>query len=377
MISKQPLVQQMDALLKQINEQFDQLTQENAQPSLIEVGLFEATVQYFAAHVRAFHQLSAPEPILIETERVYSAPPAQEDAAPVVMTSEFLNEPLSSTNVEQDEDLETVSADEEVYTLESDDIFPDEGEHEFSDLEDTTTDEDTSTYAAFEEEPEVAPKQEEESRSSSYFTPFDTSFDTSMDAGKEAEDDFVADNQDFLNEEERMTEEEIMTEEENIPEEKNIFDEDVVAEENLLDKKEIAEESFTAPSIPFEDKNIREMPEAPARPMSINERLALQMKEASAQSSTSEASKNIFEEPVEKVKDIRMIISLNDKLLFIKDLFNGYSLAYSEAMELLNRYDSFDEAHAFLESNYAIKNQWQEKPATTEKLYSLMRKRFH
>jgi hypothetical protein len=343
MISKQPLVQQMDTLLKQINEQFAQLTQEKAHTSYIEVGLFEATVQYFAAHVRAFHQLSAPEPMLVETEMVYSAAPPQENEAPVVMTSEFLNEPLTNANIEQDEDLETVAEDDEVYTLESDDIFPDEGEQEFSDLENETTFE-----TEFEDEPEINPISAEETRSSSFFTPFDAPFDAAFDTSKDEEQ------QHFIAEDDGET-----------------------------------EEISKAPEIPVEEKNVQETPvidtnptaatepETPTRPLSINERLALQMKEASAQSHSAETSKNIFEEPVEKVKDIRMIISLNDKLLFIKDLFNGYSLAYSEAMELLNRYDSFDEAHAFLESNYAIKNQWQEKPATTEKLYSLMRKRFH
>jgi hypothetical protein len=76
------------------------------------------------------------------------------------------------------------------------------------------------------------------------------------------------------------------------------------------------------------------------------------------------------------VLDIKTAINLNDKLLFIKDLFNGYSLAYSEAVELLNRFDNFAEADAFLQSNYALKNGWSEKPQTVEKLYAILRKRF-
>ncbi|MEO8796051.1 MAG: hypothetical protein ABI390_11325 [Daejeonella sp.] len=74
--------------------------------------------------------------------------------------------------------------------------------------------------------------------------------------------------------------------------------------------------------------------------------------------------------------DLKSMISLNNKLLFVKDLFNGYSLAYSEAIELVNRYDNFDDADKFLQQNYAIKNNWSDKPGTTEKLYEVLNLRF-
>ncbi len=76
------------------------------------------------------------------------------------------------------------------------------------------------------------------------------------------------------------------------------------------------------------------------------------------------------------VSDLKSIINLNDKLLFIKDLFNGYSLAYSEAIEIINRFDSFDAADNFLKTNYAQKNNWASKQATADKLYELLNRRF-
>lgn len=78
----------------------------------------------------------------------------------------------------------------------------------------------------------------------------------------------------------------------------------------------------------------------------------------------------------EKVVDLKTAVSLNDKLVFIRDLFNGYSLAYSEAIELLNRFSNFNEADAFLQANYAFKNEWSSKPQTVEKFYSILRKKF-
>ena len=76
------------------------------------------------------------------------------------------------------------------------------------------------------------------------------------------------------------------------------------------------------------------------------------------------------------VQDLPALISLNDKLLFIKELFNGYNLAYAEAINILNRYTNFEQAEQFLKANYAGKNNWKDKPATAERFYELLRKRF-
>ncbi len=110
-----------------------------------------------------------------------------------------------------------------------------------------------------------------------------------------------------------------------------------------------------------------------SRPMTINEILQQQRKTGSA------AAINVtspITSGVDRSVDLKTVINLNDKLLFIKDLFNGYTLAYSEAVELLNRYNSFAEADAFLQTNYALKNNWADKPQTVEKLYAVLRKKF-
>lgn len=111
--------------------------------------------------------------------------------------------------------------------------------------------------------------------------------------------------------------------------------------------------------------------ELPTKPLTINE-LIQQQKQAGVnvtqQYQTSTAQ--------EKVLDLKSAVSLNDKLLYIKDLFNGYSLAYSEAIELLNRFNNFAEADAFLQANYALKNSWSDKPQTVDKFYTLLQKKF-
>lgn len=113
--------------------------------------------------------------------------------------------------------------------------------------------------------------------------------------------------------------------------------------------------------------------EVPSRPLTLNEIIS-QQKQAGVQSRVYQVSQSGSSD---KLTDIKTGISLNDKLLFIKDLFNGYSLAYSEAVELLNRFNSYAEADAFLQTNYAVKNRWADKPHTVEKLYEVLRRRYN
>lgn len=74
--------------------------------------------------------------------------------------------------------------------------------------------------------------------------------------------------------------------------------------------------------------------------------------------------------------DLKSMVNLNDKLLFVKDLFNGYSLAYSEAVELANRCNSYEDAIAFLQATYAGKNKWADKQSAVSKFYEILSRRF-
>ena len=102
--------------------------------------------------------------------------------------------------------------------------------------------------------------------------------------------------------------------------------------------------------------------------LTINERIMAQM--------ASKGSNYTEQASVQKIDDLKQAINLNDKLLYIKDLFNGYSLAYSEAIEILNRFTTIEEADTFLKKNYVAKNDWDSKPETTAKLYALLKRRY-
>jgi hypothetical protein len=103
-------------------------------------------------------------------------------------------------------------------------------------------------------------------------------------------------------------------------------------------------------------------------PLTLNERIAAQ--KGLAQPTAKVAVTGTA------VQDLQSLITLNDKLLFVKELFNGYNLAYSEAINILNRYTNFDQAEQFLKANYAGKNNWKDKPATAERFFDILKQRF-
>jgi hypothetical protein len=78
----------------------------------------------------------------------------------------------------------------------------------------------------------------------------------------------------------------------------------------------------------------------------------------------------------EPIADLKAIINLNDKLVFVKDLFNGYSLAYQEAIDTLNKLSSLEEAKSYLEENYAQANDWASHETTATRFYELVSRRY-
>jgi hypothetical protein len=79
---------------------------------------------------------------------------------------------------------------------------------------------------------------------------------------------------------------------------------------------------------------------------------------------------------INPIIDLKQGINLNEKLLFIKDLFNGYNLAYSEAIDLINKMNNFETADLFLKNNYAVKNNWAAKQETVDRFYEILNRRF-
>jgi len=135
-------------------------------------------------------------------------------------------------------------------------------------------------------------------------------------------------------------------------------------------KEELSETILNPDYTIFEESNAEEKgnitTETEEHPLTMNEILA-------SQTTHSTVSSQFVQR---QVKDLKSMINLNDKLLFVRDLFNGYSLSFSEAIEILNRFESFEAADNFLKQNYSSKNNWAEKQNVADKFYEILNKRF-
>lgn len=156
-------------------------------------------------------------------------------------------------------------------------------------------------------------------------------------------------------------------EDENIPDENDAFKK---AEKRKPGNSAVTEANNEVTAAPADDISGPEVPPKATEEelLTINEKISSQLSDKGI-ARTEQLS-------VKPIGDIKLAITLNDKLLYVKDLFNGYNLAYSEAVEILNRFNTFEEAMRFLKTNYVTKNNWESKPATTEKFYALLKRRY-
>ncbi|MEJ7560139.1 MAG: hypothetical protein WKF66_17650 [Pedobacter sp.] len=134
--------------------------------------------------------------------------------------------------------------------------------------------------------------------------------------------------------------------------------------EDDLKAQEIPKPTHTFVPDKVEDKIVQ--PSATAPRPTLNELLAANQK---PNNSNNEAT-------APTITDLKKSVNLNEKLLYIKDLFNGYNLAYSEAIDIINKLPDFKSADAFLQHNYAVKNNWQSRQSTVDKFYELLKQRF-
>lgn len=180
------------------------------------------------------------------------------------------------------------------------------------------------------------------------------------------DDEDLPEEEEFLDGEDEADEAEPKAEEEKVEVEIPLLPAEEIKEDT---EERIAIELGKAPVIEPLKPEIKA--EEPAKEkdevFTINQRISAQL------GANSNASDQANAQPIANLKQA---ITLNDKLLFIKDLFNGYSLAYSEAIEILNRFNTYEEANRFLTKNYTHKNNWESKPETMDKFFALLKRRY-
>ncbi|WP_316807039.1 hypothetical protein [Pedobacter agri] len=391
MMNQQDIFKKVGNILGELNEQYQFLAQNPQQLNDLEVELFLANADFLADHVRIVQKLSssaketaqpqaaalvAEEPISLadEMEAAKGYKEAEECFDPAeleeVVTAEEAEERVDvkqEHEVEDDEEIQEATAEK----ISDKDFFkPDQDDHSFEfvlgnhSIDDKFDYEDKSVEEIFDR---PLSKDEEE-----------------VLAQKKIIHEKVAEHSPLEDEVSAAEDDEIGPEPFLIP-----HDEQPIAVEETK-KEEIALEA-PVPAKPIEalrdvemDEPIISPPVVQEKPIFTPEAVPVRPPVQPISSSPTPSLNDLLakthaqgEEPAKApIADLKQGISLNEKLLFIKDLFKGYNLAYSEAIDIVNKMNSFEAADSFLQSNYAVKNDWASKQSTVDQFYELLNRRF-
>jgi len=76
------------------------------------------------------------------------------------------------------------------------------------------------------------------------------------------------------------------------------------------------------------------------------------------------------------VKDLRKAIGINDRYLFINELFRGDEAMYERSLKTINSYSFLPEAEYWIQRELKIKLGWDEDSATVQHFDQLVKRRF-
>jgi hypothetical protein len=108
----------------------------------------------------------------------------------------------------------------------------------------------------------------------------------------------------------------------------------------------------------------KEINESSARPESLNDRL---------KQSKFELSDMLTEAPV---RDLKKAIGVNDRFLFINELFRGDEAMYERSIKTINNFSIFPEAQYWIERELKVKIGWKESDPIVKQFDQLVKRRF-
>jgi hypothetical protein len=75
------------------------------------------------------------------------------------------------------------------------------------------------------------------------------------------------------------------------------------------------------------------------------------------------------------VEDLQKSIGINERFLFLNELFNGNPQHYSEAISRLNSFTNLQDAKSFLNDNLLVKYAWNKSSTAYLELSKLIERR--
>ncbi|MBC7830118.1 MAG: hypothetical protein H7122_20400 [Chitinophagaceae bacterium] len=76
------------------------------------------------------------------------------------------------------------------------------------------------------------------------------------------------------------------------------------------------------------------------------------------------------------IRDLKKAIGVNDRYLFINELFRGDDVMYERSLKTINSFRMFPEAEYWIERELKVKLGWEEHKTTTKHFYQLVKRRF-
>lgn len=116
---------------------------------------------------------------------------------------------------------------------------------------------------------------------------------------------------------------------------------------------------------PLQEQQTKEINEAVATShTSVNDKL---------KQSTIDLGETLTEAPI---RDLRKAIGVNDRFLFINELFRGDEVAYERSIKTINSFSIFAEAEYWIQRELKVKNGWDLNNVIVAHFFQLVRRRF-
>lgn len=373
MMNQQDIFKKIGLILNELQDQYEFLAQNPSQLNELELELFLANANFLSDHVQIVRKINNQPPKQIEEHSQILEPEIAADPLPVATEAAVPEKPVLELPAQEApvadkwENQETISLEDEEEQVEE--VFRPEPEphREFQDDLFKLEEEPVKFEFLLNEEP-VSDKFDFEEKS------IDHIFDRPL---SKEEERIIAEKQSLLSAE---------------PIDQTIPEVTAVEQSDRIEPVESVTTElplFQAPiaEIPVAETPIVEAPVSgapaetpvvettpvPAAPVVKEEAPRLTLNDLLAGRGT---PANVNEGNKTPISNLGQAINLNEKLLYIKDLFNGYNLAYAEAIELVNKMPDFKTADNFLKNNYSIKNNWASKQSTVDQFYELLNRRF-
>jgi hypothetical protein len=76
------------------------------------------------------------------------------------------------------------------------------------------------------------------------------------------------------------------------------------------------------------------------------------------------------------IKDLRKAIGINDRFVFISELFRGDEAMYERSIKTINGFNIFPESEYWINRELIVKLGWDQESETVKHFYQLIRRRF-